>query len=124
MLQFVQLNTQIQAICVWLTFHCRLDVARKSVGKLSPEFAYNKYPETVSYSETRVVMSRDVDTRSLQFSSTRCLVRLTFVFSITLTSANYDMHAKYLKWKSMLDFAEGLSLATSESTCVFDLPEG
>jgi hypothetical protein len=23
----------------------------------------------------------------------------------------------------MLDFAEGLSLATSESTCVFDVPE-
>jgi len=50
-------------------------------------------------------------------------LRLTFVYSITLTSANYDMHAKYLNWNTMLDFAEGLSLAASESICVFDLPE-
>jgi hypothetical protein len=34
------------------------------------------------------------------------------------------MHAKYLNRNSALDFAEGLSLATSESTYVFDLPEG
>jgi hypothetical protein len=50
--------------------------------------------------------------------------RLTFVYSITLTRANYDMHAKYLNWNSVFDFAEGLSLATSESICVFDLTEG
>jgi hypothetical protein len=101
-------------------FHCCLYIARKSFEKLSSKL------HTINILRQLFGNTcRHIETFSLQFPRTRCsLLRLTFVYSNNLTSANYDMHAKYLNLNTMLDFAEGLSLATSEIICVFDLPEG
>ena len=48
--------------------HCRLYIARKSFEKLSPELhTINILRQSVSQSETRVVILREVDTRSPHF---------------------------------------------------------
>ena len=112
-------------ICVQIMFHCHLYIARKTFEKVSPELHKINIPRQ-SVIQKHVSSYLVMSTHVLSSSPAHAvgLVRLTFVCSITLTSTNYDMHVKYFNWNTLLDFAEGLSLATSESTFVLDLPEG